>query len=62
MLPGARHVLLDVQMVSIRCLGLYGLLQKKLSDELVKQLRFSFVKGPSPISAMACQALIDLAM
>ncbi|XP_047315595.1 condensin complex subunit 3 [Impatiens glandulifera] len=62
LLPGVRHAHLDVQRVSIRSLGLYGLLQKKLSDELVKQLRLSFVKGPSPISAMACQALIDLAM
>ncbi|KAL6959606.1 hypothetical protein U1Q18_039760 [Sarracenia purpurea var. burkii] len=62
LLPGAKHVHLDVQGVATRCLGLFGLLQRKPSDEVVKQLRLSFVKGPSPISVMACKALFDLAL
>ncbi|PSS26776.1 Condensin complex subunit 3 like [Actinidia chinensis var. chinensis] len=62
LLPGAKHVHFDVQRVATRCLGLFGLLQRKPSDELVKQLRLSFVKGPSQISSMACKALFDLAL
>ncbi|CAK7338996.1 unnamed protein product [Dovyalis caffra] len=62
LLPGAKHVHLDVQRVAIRCLGLFGLLEKKPSEELLKQLRLSFAKGPAPVSIMACKALIDLAM
>ncbi|KAK2990733.1 hypothetical protein RJ640_003801 [Escallonia rubra] len=62
LLPGAKHIQLDVQRVSVRCLGLFGLLERKPSEELIKQLRFSFVKGPSPVSTMACKALIDLGM
>ncbi|KAA8547693.1 hypothetical protein F0562_004122 [Nyssa sinensis] len=62
LLPGAKHVHLDVQRVATRCLGLFGLLERKPSEELVKQLRLSFVKGPSPISVMACKALVDLGM
>lgn len=58
----AKHVHLDVQTIAIRCLGLFGLLEKKPSKEVVKQLRLSFVKGPIPISIMACKALIDLGM
>lgn len=58
----AKHVHLDVQRVAIRCLGLYGLLERKPSEELVKQLRLSFVGGSSPISVMACKALSDLAV
>lgn len=58
----AKHVHLDVQRIALRCLGLFGLLEKKPSKELVKQLRLSFVKGPAPISIMACKALIDLGM
>ncbi|XP_028059947.1 condensin complex subunit 3-like [Camellia sinensis] len=58
----AKHVHLDVQRVATRCLGLFGLLERKPSEELIKQLRLSFVKGPSPISIMACKALLDLAM
>jgi condensin complex subunit 3 len=53
---------LDVQRVAIRCLGLFGLLEKKPSEELLKQLRLSFAKGPAPVSIMACKALIDLVM
>lgn len=62
LLPGAKHVHLDVQRIAVRCLGLFGLLEKKPSEELVKQLRLSFVNGPSPISVVACKALIDLVM
>ncbi|KAJ8763073.1 hypothetical protein K2173_023278 [Erythroxylum novogranatense] len=62
LLPGAKHVHFDVQRVTIRCLGLYGLLEKQPSKELVKQLRLSFAKGPIMISIMACKALIDLLM
>ncbi|KAE8668940.1 glutamate-ammonia ligase family protein [Hibiscus syriacus] len=62
LLPGAKHVHLDVQRVSVRCLGLLGFLQNKPSAELVKQLRISYVKGPSPISTVACKALFDIGM
>ncbi|KAF7129005.1 hypothetical protein RHSIM_Rhsim10G0178300 [Rhododendron simsii] len=62
LLPGAKHVHLDVQRVATRCLGIYGLLERKPSEELVKQLRVSFVRGPSPISLMACKALSDLSL
>ncbi|KAG6777373.1 hypothetical protein POTOM_017194 [Populus tomentosa] len=62
LLPGAKHAHLDVQRVAIRCLGLFGLLEKKPSEELLKQLRLSFAKGPAPVSIMACKALIDLIM
>ncbi|XP_056162906.1 uncharacterized protein LOC115681414 isoform X2 [Syzygium oleosum] len=62
LLPGAKHVHLDVQRVAIRCLGLSGLLERKPSEDLVKQLRLSFIKGPPPISREACRALVDLMM
>lgn len=62
LLPGAKHVHLDVQRVAIRCLGLFGLLENKPSEELVKQLRLSFVKGCPTVSIMAGKALIDLGM
>ncbi|XP_065848887.1 uncharacterized protein [Euphorbia lathyris] len=62
LLPGTKHVHLDVQRAAIRCLGLFGLLEKNPSEELVKQLRISFVKGTAPISKMACKGLIDLVM
>ncbi|GMI66121.1 EMBRYO DEFECTIVE 2656 [Hibiscus trionum] len=62
LLPGAKHVHLDVQRVSVRCLGLFGLLENKPSEELVKQLRISYVKGPSPISTVACKALFDIGL
>ncbi|KAL6320258.1 hypothetical protein AAG906_005334 [Vitis piasezkii] len=62
LLPGAKHVHLDVQRVATRCLGLFGLLERKPSVELVKQLRFCFIKGPSSISIVACKALIDIGM
>ncbi|GMH13269.1 hypothetical protein Nepgr_015110 [Nepenthes gracilis] len=61
-LPGAKHLNLDVQRVAVRCLGLYGLLEKQPGEELVKQLRLSFVKGPPPISLLAGKALTDLVM
>lgn len=58
----AKHVHLDVQRASIRCLGLFGLLERKPSEDLVKQLRSSFLKGPSSITVMASKALIDLGL
>lgn len=57
-----KHVHLDVQRAATRCLGLFGLLERRPSDDLVKHLRRSFVKGPSPVTIMASKALIDLAM
>ncbi|KAL1566764.1 condensin complex subunit 3 [Salvia divinorum] len=62
LLPGAKHSNLDVQRASVRCLGLFGLLEKKPSEDIGKQLRCSFVKGPSTVSIMAAKALLDLAI
>ncbi|KAJ8428900.1 hypothetical protein Cgig2_024969 [Carnegiea gigantea] len=62
LLPGAKHLNLDVQRVAVRCLGLYGLLERKPSEEVVNQLVLSFVKGPSPVSLLAGEGLIDLLM
>lgn len=58
----AKHSHLDVQRIAVRCLGLFGLLEIKPSEELVKQLKVSFAKGPAPISIVACKALFDLGM
>lgn len=58
----AKHVHIDVQRAAIRCLGLFGLLERRPSEDLVKQLRSSFVKGPSSITVMASKALIDLGL
>ncbi|KAL8142120.1 hypothetical protein V2J09_015152 [Rumex salicifolius] len=62
LLPGARHLNLYVKRIAIRCIGLYGLLERKPNEELVKQLRVSFANGPSPICALAGKALIDNVM
>ncbi|KAL9261771.1 Condensin complex subunit 3-like protein [Drosera capensis] len=62
LLPGAKHLNLDVQRVAVQCLGLYGLLERRPSEEILKQLRVSFVKGPCPISFLAGKALMDLVM
>lgn len=56
----AKHGHLDVQRAAIRCLGLFGLLERKPSEVLVRQLRCSFVKGPSAVTIMASKALLDL--
>lgn len=53
---------MDVQRASVRCLGLFGLLERKPSEDIVKQLRCSFVKGPSTVTIMASKALLDLAI
>lgn len=58
----AKHSNLDVQRASIRCLGLFGLLERKPNENIVKQLRCSFVKGLSTITVMASKALLDLAI
>ncbi|KAL3838711.1 hypothetical protein ACJIZ3_023302 [Penstemon smallii] len=60
LLPGAKHAHMDVQRAAIRCLGLFGLVEKKPNENLVKQLRSSFVKGPPTITIMASKALLDL--
>ncbi|XP_073310091.1 uncharacterized protein [Primulina huaijiensis] len=60
LLPGAKNVHSDVQRAAIRCLGLFGLLERKLSTDLIKQLRCSFVNGPSTLTIMASKALLDL--
>lgn len=58
----AKHTHLDVQRIAIKGLGLFGLLEKKPSEELVRQLRTAFCRSPPPISIMACKALVDLGM
>ncbi|CAI9110253.1 OLC1v1010247C1 [Oldenlandia corymbosa var. corymbosa] len=62
LLPGTKHAHVDVQRAAIRCLGLFGLLERKPSEDLVKQLRSSYVKGPLPITIMASMALLDLGL
>ncbi|XLS52745.1 hypothetical protein HN51_013422 [Arachis hypogaea] len=62
LLAGAKHAHLDVQRIAVRCLGLFGLLERKPRAELLKQLRISYIKGPHQISVEACKALIDLGM
>ncbi|CAE6201724.1 unnamed protein product [Arabidopsis arenosa] len=62
LLPGAKHTHLDVQRIAIKGLGLFGLLEKKPSEGLVRQLRTAFCRSPPPISIMACKALVDLGM
>ncbi|ESW35371.1 hypothetical protein PHAVU_001G229600 [Phaseolus vulgaris] len=62
LLPGVKQSHLDVQRIAVRCLGLFGLLERKPSAELLKQLRISYIKGPHSISTEACKALIDLVM
>lgn len=57
----AKQIHVDVQRVATRCLCLYGLLERSPNEELVKQLRMSFINGPAPVSIMASKALIDLA-
>ncbi|XP_078444791.1 ARM repeat superfamily protein [Wolffia australiana] len=60
LLPAAKHVHVDVQRAATRCLGLFGLLESRPSEELVKQLRLAFVGGASAVRVMACRALLDL--
>lgn len=55
-----RQVHLDVQRASTRCLCLLGLLERRPSGDIVKQLRLLFIDGPAPVSVMACKALVDL--
>ncbi|XP_068662680.1 uncharacterized protein [Aristolochia californica] len=62
LIPGVRHIHVDVQRVATRCLCLFGLREKKPSGDLVKQLRLSYLNGPSPVRIMASKALLDLAM
>ncbi|KAL0921586.1 hypothetical protein M5K25_008672 [Dendrobium thyrsiflorum] len=60
LLPGAKQAHLDVQRASTRCLCLFGLLERRPSGEIVQQLRLLFIDGPTPVSVMACMALVDL--
>ncbi|CAH2079627.1 unnamed protein product [Thlaspi arvense] len=62
LLPGAKHTHLDVQRIAVKCLGLFGLLEKKPSEGLVRQLRVAFCRSPPAISIMASKALVDLGM
>ncbi|WJX31033.1 hypothetical protein P8452_19512 [Trifolium repens] len=62
LLPGAKQSHLDVQRIAVRCLGLFGLLERKPNAELLKQLRISYIRGPHLISIEACKALTDLVM
>ncbi|KAL6537705.1 hypothetical protein OROHE_012332 [Orobanche hederae] len=60
LLPGAKHSNLDVQRASIRCLGLFGLLERKPCEHIVKQLRLCFVKGPPTVTIISAKSLLDL--
>ncbi|KAL6003435.1 hypothetical protein ACLOJK_023658 [Asimina triloba] len=67
LLPGVgcfdvKHIHVDVQRVATRCLGLFGLVEKKPSEDLVRQLRLSYANGPYPVRVMATKALMDLVM
>lgn len=55
-----KHANLDVQRSAMRCLGLFGLLERKPSDIVVKQLRCAFIKGPPTVTTVASKALLDL--
>ncbi|CAA0814563.1 ARM repeat superfamily protein [Striga hermonthica] len=56
----AKYSNLDVQRASVRCLGLFGLLEKKPSEVIVKQLRLSFIKAPPMVAIISAKALLDL--
>uniref|UniRef100_A0A0D9WP01 Nuclear condensin complex subunit 3 C-terminal domain-containing protein n=1 Tax=Leersia perrieri TaxID=77586 RepID=A0A0D9WP01_9ORYZ len=60
LLPAAKQNHVDVQRVALRCLCIFGLLERRPNAELVRQLRLSFINGPDFVSAMAGKALIDL--
>ncbi|KAF3331541.1 condensin complex subunit 3 [Carex littledalei] len=60
LLPAAKQTAMDVQRSALRYLGLFGMLERRPSTELVRQLYQSFIKGSPPVSAMACKALLDL--
>lgn len=53
---------MDVQRAAVRNLGLFGLLERRPREDVLKQLRLSFVSGPSSVSIVASKALFDLAM
>ncbi|KAG0492740.1 hypothetical protein HPP92_006138 [Vanilla planifolia] len=60
LLPAAKQVHHDVQRAATRCLSLYGLLQRRPGEDVVKQLRLLFVTGPVPVRIMASKALLIL--
>ncbi|KAJ3699349.1 hypothetical protein LUZ61_003054 [Rhynchospora tenuis] len=60
LLPAAKQTAMDVQRAAVRYLGLFGILEKGPSSEVVRQLYQSFIKGSPPVCAMACKALLDL--
>ncbi|WOL13772.1 condensin complex subunit 3 isoform X1 [Canna indica] len=60
LLPGAKQSHTDVQRVAIRCLCLFGLLERKPTGEIVSQLRLSFLNGATSVRVMASRSLIDL--
>ncbi|EPS67472.1 hypothetical protein M569_07302 [Genlisea aurea] len=61
LLPGIKQASVDVQRASIRCLGLFALLEKDPSESIINQLKLSFTKGAPGVTFMASKALLDLA-
>ncbi|KAK7361363.1 hypothetical protein VNO77_03417 [Canavalia gladiata] len=62
LLPRAKQSHLDVQRIVVRCLGLFGLLERKPSAEFLKLLRISYIKEPHAISIEPCKVSVDLVM
>ncbi|KAH9318229.1 hypothetical protein KI387_019998, partial [Taxus chinensis] len=60
LLPAAKHINVEVRRAATRCLGVYGVREKKPGEQVVRQLRLSFCNGPSPVRVMAAKALFDL--
>ncbi|XP_042468647.1 condensin complex subunit 3-like [Zingiber officinale] len=60
LLAGAQQSHTDVQRVAVRCIGLYGLLENRLTGELVTQLRSSFVNGAASVRIMTGKSMLDL--
>jgi condensin complex subunit 3 len=62
LLPAAKHIHVEVRRAATRCLGVYGLREKKPSEQVVRHLRLAFCNGPSPVRIMSAKALFDLCM
>ncbi|GLJ51847.1 hypothetical protein SUGI_1101390 [Cryptomeria japonica] len=62
LLPAAKYINVEVRRAAVRCLGVYGIREKKPGEQVVRQLRLSFCNGPSPVRVMAAKALFDLCM
>ncbi|PKA62735.1 hypothetical protein AXF42_Ash018943 [Apostasia shenzhenica] len=61
LMPAAKQSHLDVQKAATRCLCLFGKLERRPNEDIIKQLRLLFIDGPKPVSVMAAKALLDLA-